>query len=163
MKIFGLSGYSNSGKTTVALALIKSLRARNYTVSTAKGIHLADFVINEIGSDTWRHLEAGAETAIARTHDETVQFWNKPLPFSQMLQQFSTDFVLVEGMKSEKIPKILCAKEMSEIEQLQNEYVFAISGIIANQCSQINTQPVFHYKRDIEKLADLVEEKALLL
>ncbi len=80
-----------------------------------------------------------------------------------MLQQFSTDFVLVEGMKSEKIPKILCAKEMSEIEQLQNEYVFAISGIIANQCSQINTQPVFHYKRDIEKLADLVEEKALLL
>ncbi len=37
--------------------------------------------------------------------------------------------------------------------------MFAISGIIANQCSQINTQPVFHYKRDIEKLADLVEEK----
>jgi molybdopterin-guanine dinucleotide biosynthesis protein B len=163
MKMFGLSGYSKSGKTTVALALIKTLRERNYTVSTVKGIHLDDFVINEMGSDTWRHLEAGAETTIARTHDETVQFWNSALPLSKIIHQFSTDFVLVEGMKNEKIPKILCAKDVAEITLLKNEYVFAVSGLIANYCSEFERNKVFHYERDIEQLADLVETNSLVI
>jgi molybdopterin-guanine dinucleotide biosynthesis adapter protein len=160
VKVFGVSGYSKSGKTTVVLALIRALRSRNYTVSTVKGIHLADFVINTIGSDTHRHLEAGAETSIARTHDETVRFWNSSLDFTKIIQQFSTDFVIVEGMKKEKIPKILCLKNKEEMEVLMNEHVFALSGILANQYKEIAGEKVFHFQKQIHELTDLVVEKA---
>ena len=160
MKIVGISGFSNTGKTTLVVELIKSLKVKGFTVSTMKGIHLSDFYLNQPDSDTWKHLQAGAVTAIARTQHETVQFWKNSLSFQEIASVLKTDFVLVEGMKKEPIPKILCAKEVQEFSELINDDVFALSGIIGNQIKSFQDMPVYNVKKDIEKLTELVMQHA---
>jgi molybdopterin-guanine dinucleotide biosynthesis adapter protein len=59
MKVLGLSGYSNAGKTTLATALIPALKARGARVSAIKHAH-AEFDIDQPGKDSHRLREAGA-------------------------------------------------------------------------------------------------------
>ena len=58
-KVFGISGWKNSGKTGLAVRIVTELTARGYHVSTIKHAH-QDFDIDKLGADSWRHRQAGA-------------------------------------------------------------------------------------------------------
>ena len=58
MKVFGIAGYSGSGKTTMLEALIPFFVARGLRVSMIKHTH-HDFDIDKPGKDSWRLREAG--------------------------------------------------------------------------------------------------------
>ena len=63
MKVFGLIGWSNAGKTTLMINLLPELIGRGIKVSTMKHGH-HDFDIDKAGKDSYRHREAGASEVL---------------------------------------------------------------------------------------------------
>ena len=58
-RVFGITGWKNSGKTTLTEKLVSELVRRGWTVSTVKHAH-HEFDIDKPGADSFRHRQAGA-------------------------------------------------------------------------------------------------------
>lgn len=159
MKVVSVAGYHHTGKTTVVVNLIKELRIRGYSVSSIKDIHSEKFTMEKIGSNSWKHWEASQNVVIARGLEETYQIWHQQLNLKQMLAKLETDWVVVEGIKSAPLPRIICAENEQQLSELIDGTVFAISGKYANDNTQYDDLKVFKADEDIKQLTDLVENK----
>ena len=73
MKIIGVVGWKNTGKTTLIEKLIKEFNLRNLTVSTIKHSHHRISVDKE-GTDTFRHFNAGARETILASKKKWIKF-----------------------------------------------------------------------------------------
>ena len=159
MKVFSVAGYHHTGKTTLVIELIKELRRRGFKVTSIKDIHNEDFTMEKKGSNSWKHAQASGNTVIARGISETYQIWNRQLSLNEMLSHLESDFVVVEGMKSVALPRIICAKDEEQLKELVDGTVFAISGIYADEHDKYGDLKVFRYKDQLKELTDLVIEK----
>ena len=159
MKVLSIAGYHNSGKTTAVINIIKELKKRRYKVVSIKDNHSKDFRIDEINSNTWKHWKASNDVVFARGLNETYQVWHKQLELNEMLHHLQADYVIVEGMYDVALPKIICAKNKDELDELVDDNVFAISGVYANNYAQYKELPVCKSKDDISKLVDIIEKK----
>ena len=109
-RIFGISGWKNSGKTGLAVRLVAEFTRRGYRISTIKHAH-HDFDIDKVGADSYRHREAGAHevTIVSGTRYAIMhELRGAPEPsFDEILARLApADLVLIEGYKREPIPKI---------------------------------------------------------
>lgn len=110
-KVFGVTGWKNSGKTTLTTRLIAELTKRGYKISSIKHAH-HKCDIDKPGTDSYRHREAGAgEVALvaagvrwAVMHECTTE--EEPLLDDILPMLSPCDLVLVEGYKKEPFPKI---------------------------------------------------------
>ena len=103
MKVVAIVGTKKSGKTTVAEALIRSLRDYGH-VGTIK--NMQDHPVDK--GDTRRHFEAGAEVVIG-LGDRQIKVTRKgnlELALTE-LQKDGMDFAIVEGFKFSNLPKIV--------------------------------------------------------
>lgn len=118
-RIFGITGWKNSGKTTLTERLVAEFRRRGKRVSTVKHAH-HDFDIDHEGTDSFRHRAAGAgEVAIvsgrrwALMHE--LDGAAEPTLDEVIARLAPCDIVLVEGYKANDHRKIevrrLCARE----------------------------------------------------
>jgi len=160
MKVLAVSGVSSSGKTTVIEMIIKELKERGYRVGTIKDIHFEDFAIDQKGSNTWRHLQAGAEQVIARGFHETDILIPKRMEYEELVRYFDQDFLVIEGMPEAPVPRILCAHSEEELAERWTEQVFAVSGRIAERIKEFNDIPAINALTHIKDLVDLIEVKA---
>ncbi len=110
--VFGVTGWKNSGKTTLVTRLIAEFAGRGYRVNSIKHAHHA-FDIDVPGTDSFRHREAGAtEVAIvsgtrwALMHE--VRDNDVPTMDEIIARLAPADLILVEGYKRETQPKIEC-------------------------------------------------------
>ena len=68
MRLYGVTGWKNAGKTGLMERLVSEISARGLTVSTVKHAH-HDTDIDQPGRDSHRHREAGArEVMLATPH-----------------------------------------------------------------------------------------------
>lgn len=109
-RIFGISGWKNSGKTGLTVRLVAELTRRGYRISTIKHAH-HDFDIDKPGADSFRHREAGArEVAIVSDKRFAImhELGDEPEPrLDDILARLAPcDLVLIEGYKREPVPKI---------------------------------------------------------
>lgn len=109
-RVFGISGWKNSGKTGLTEHLVSELTRRGYRISTIKHAH-HDFDIDKPGADSFRHREAGAtEVAIVSGTRFAImhELRNEPEPpLADILARLAPcDLVLIEGYKREPVPKI---------------------------------------------------------
>ena len=72
--IITVAGLKKSGKTTVASALIRELRARGFRVGSVKTIRHHPLTLDASGADTRRHAEAGAEFTVVLLDEELAYF-----------------------------------------------------------------------------------------
>ncbi|NHK30128.1 MAG: molybdopterin-guanine dinucleotide biosynthesis protein B [Asgard group archaeon] len=162
MKIIIIVGYTNSGKTSTLLEIIKELVSRGYEVNTVKSIHIDGFSIDQEGKDSWRHQQAGATVTATRSDVETAILYQKSMNVKELIPFFDADYLILEGFAKEKnIPRILCAKNIEEIDDRFNESVFALSGIISNEMQEYNGIKVINGLTNVKELVDLVEKKAI--
>jgi len=111
MKVIGIAGYSNSGKTHLIERLIPALKARALNVSVVKHVHHS-FDIDHPGKDSFRHREAGAyEVLVASRHRLALmrEFGRETqLSVHHLLAELhrDVDWVLVEGFKSSELPRL---------------------------------------------------------
>src|SRR5436305_12097702 len=110
MRIFGLAGWSGSGKTPLLAGLIPELVARGLTVSTIKHAH-PEFDLDRPGKDSWRHRQAGASevmVASARRWALMHELRGAAEPsLDELVARLSpVDLVIVEGYKRHPHPKL---------------------------------------------------------
>ncbi len=110
MKVAGIVGWHNSGKTTLVVALVRELTARGYRVSTVKHAH-HEFDVDTPGKDSWHHREAGAAEVMVGSSKRWVLMHelrgSKEPELDELLSHISpVDLVLVEGFKNASHEKI---------------------------------------------------------
>lgn len=110
-RVFGVTGWKNSGKTTLVVRLVEELVRRGYKISTIKHAH-HKCDIDKPGADSFRHREAGAgEVALVAAGTRWAimhECRDEPEPLlGDILPKLSPcDLVLIEGYKKEGFPKI---------------------------------------------------------
>jgi len=106
--IVSFVGYSNSGKTTFLVKVIKALKKRGYRIGVIK--HDGhDFAIDHVGTDTWRHGQAGADVVCIASAQQlaVVRRTVKPLALDEIISSIKdVDVILTEGFKHEQKPQI---------------------------------------------------------
>ena len=103
MKVFGLAGWRNSGKTTLMVRLVSLLTGRGLRISTVKHADLS-FDIDQPGKDSHRHRTAGATEVVvasARRWALIHELREEPEPdLGELLKHMAeVDLVLIEGFK----------------------------------------------------------------
>lgn len=158
MRIIMVKGFSKTGKTTTVTQIIRELRRRGYSVGTVKDIHFQGFAMDHPGTDTYKHAEAGAERVTALGERETDILFSRRMDINAVLKYYKEDFVILEGDCGVVCPIILTAGTTDDIEKRLTGEVVAISGKIAEECWEYKGIPVVNCLKEVEKLADLVEE-----
>ena len=109
MKVYGVIGWHNAGKTTLVEQLVADLTARGLAISTVKRSH-HPIDPDPPGTDSHRHRAAGAhETLLASPGRFTLtQESRGPEPdLPALLARLApVDLVLVEGFKRGPQPRI---------------------------------------------------------
>jgi molybdopterin-guanine dinucleotide biosynthesis protein MobB len=109
MKIYGVIGWKNAGKTSLMERLVAEFTARGYTVSTIKHVH-HDVDLDQPGKDSHRHRAAGArEVILAGAHRFALMVEHRAgePPLAQVISRLApVDLVLIEGYKRDSHPKI---------------------------------------------------------
>ena len=111
MRVFGVVGWKNSGKTGLMERLVAEYTARGLKVSTVKHAHHSVELDSE-GKDTWRHRKAGAGEVLLATSKRWVLMHeigesDEEPPLDRLLEHMTPcDIVVVEGFKRFPHPKI---------------------------------------------------------
>ena len=110
MKIYGVIGWKNAGKTGLMERLVAEITGRGFAVSTIKHAHHA-FDLDRPGKDSHRHRAAGAGEVLLASHQRWAllhEIGAGPEPeMAELLAKLAPcDLVLVEGYKRDAHAKV---------------------------------------------------------
>lgn len=109
MKIYGVIGWKNSGKTSLLERLVAEISGRGFSVSTIKHVHHS-VDLDQPGKDTFRHRQAGAREVVLASADRfalMVEHRGPEPELPAVLARLApVDLVLVEGYKRDAHPKV---------------------------------------------------------
>ena len=158
MRVFGIAGFKNSGKTTLIVALLRILTGRGFKVATIKHAHHR-FDIDHPGKDSYRHRDAGAEEVIVSSQRRWAhirELGDQPEPpLDEFLGRIGpVDLVLIEGFKHSAQLKleVRCSgsKEPMLAESDQNVCAIVSDAPLAN-----SSVPVLD-RADVDGIADFI-------
>ena len=163
MKIFGIAGWKNSGKTTLVEKIIKDLVNRGYTASSIKHAH-HEFEIDKEGKDSYRHRQSGASQVIVSSENLWAMISSQAYENDKALEKLlgkldPVDFIIVEGYKTEKHPKIECYRLGCQKNPLI-ESDASIIGIVHDLKDFHSEQEQFKFN-EIKKIVDFIERMAV--
>ncbi len=110
MRVFGVVGWKNTGKTGLMERLVAEITGRGFSVSTLKHAHHS-FDVDQPGKDSYRHRTAGATEVLlssrnrwALMHENRAE---EEAPLERLLARLApVDLVLIEGYKRDGHPKV---------------------------------------------------------
>ncbi len=110
MKVYGITGFKNAGKTTLTERLVTEIAGRGFSVSTVKHAHHA-IDVDTPGKDTFRHRAAGARQVMLATAARwalmtELRGAEEPELADLLTRMDPVDIVLVEGFKRGGHPKV---------------------------------------------------------
>lgn len=110
MRVYGVTGWKNAGKTGLMERLVTEITGRGLTVSTIKHAHHG-VDVDQPGTDSHRHRMAGASEVVLASAQRVAlmqELRDAPEPsLADLLERLSpVDLVLVEGYKREAHPKV---------------------------------------------------------
>lgn len=157
MNVIGIVGWKNSGKTTLASALIRELSSRGLTVNSIKHAHhMVD--VDQPGTDSYKHRDAGAREVIlaggqrfAIMHE--LRGAAEPTLDELLARLSPCDWVVVEGFKTHTHAKIEVNRREGSRSQLFNEDPSIIA--VASDYAAEFSGPVFDIN-DIPAIADFI-------
>jgi molybdopterin-guanine dinucleotide biosynthesis adapter protein len=109
MKVYGVIGWKNSGKTSLMERLVAEITERGFSVSTVKHVHHS-VDLDQPGKDTFRHRQAGAREVVLASAERLalmVEHRGAEPELPAVLARLApVDLVLVEGYKRDAHPKV---------------------------------------------------------
>ncbi|MDB5659654.1 MAG: mobB [Cypionkella sp.] len=109
MRVYGVIGWKNAGKTSLMERLVAEITRRGFTVSTVKHVH-HDVDLDQPGKDSHRHRAAGAsEVVLASAKRFAIMREHRgaePDLAAVLSRMAPVDLILVEGYKRDAHAKI---------------------------------------------------------
>lgn len=110
MRIYGVTGWKNAGKTGLMERLVTEITGRGITVSTVKHAHHT-FDVDHPGKDSHRHRVAGATEVLLASRNRfalmhELRDEEEPTLEDLLAKLLPVDLVLVEGYKRDRHPKV---------------------------------------------------------
>jgi molybdopterin-guanine dinucleotide biosynthesis protein B len=158
--LFGLTGWKNSGKTTLAAGLIRELARRGCIVTALKHAH-ENFDIDHPGRDSFKLREAGARRVVLSSPKRWAvmhELRDEPEPrFGELLSEVGPcDLVLIEGFKNEDFPKLEIRREGASSREPLVSMVPQVVAIASDCPAQEREDlPIFHID-DVAGITDFV-------
>ncbi len=160
-KVFGIVGWSGSGKTDLTCRIIKYLTKKKICVSSIKHSHHT-FEIDKKGKDSFKHLQSGSNEVIIFNEKKWAQIsalQTKKIRFDEIIKKISkkTDVILVEGLKHNKTPKLEVVRKKNSKPLIceNDDYIKAIVfDEIFTKLSKIDL-PKFKFN-ETRKIADFI-------
>lgn len=158
MKVIGVAGFKNAGKTTLVEKLVSHLAGKGYRISTVKHAHHS-FDIDHEGRDSFRHRKAGASEVAVISRERTAIIHElrgeKEPTLEEVLSALKPcDLVIVEGYKRDVHEKIEVRNLALDHPELAGDdptvIAIAATGAIANA-----PVPVFD-RDDVASLATFI-------
>lgn len=161
-RVFGITGWKNSGKTTLTEKLVTEFTRRGLKVSTVKHAHQG-FDIDKQGTDSFRHRAAGAsEVAIVSMNRWALMHemrGEEELTLEAILARLSPcDLVLVEGFKKDRHEKIECRRMEARDRSPLFGSVPGIVAIASDHPLDDEVLPVFALD-DVAAIADFIQSR----
>lgn len=158
MKVWGVTGWKNSGKTGLMERLVSEFVRRGYRVSTVKHAHHV-FDIDHPGRDSYRHREAGASEVLLSSRKRwALMHENRgedEATLDELLAKLGpADLVLVEGFKRESHPKIEAHRSETENPLIAPDDD-SIRAIASDSGATAAGRPTFALD-DTEAIADFI-------
>jgi molybdopterin-guanine dinucleotide biosynthesis protein MobB len=157
MRIYGVVGWKNAGKTGLMERLVTEITGRGFSVSTVKHAHHA-FDVDHPGKDSYRHRVAGATEVLLASGKRFAlmhELRGTPEPsLDELLARLApVDLVLVEGYKRDAHPKVEAfrAETGNPLIATDDPTVRAV----ASDCPQTLDRPVFDLN-DTVGIADFI-------
>lgn len=109
MRVYGVIGWKNSGKTSLMERLVSEITGRGFSVSTVKHVHHT-VDLDQPGKDTYRHRQAGAREVVLASADRLAVMVEHRGPEPELpavlARMAPVDLILVEGYKRDAHPKV---------------------------------------------------------
>lgn len=118
MRVFGITGWKNTGKTGLMERLVSEFTRRGLSVSTLKHAHHT-FDVDHVGKDSYRHRAAGAREVLLSSRKRWAlmheNLGEEEASLDLLLARVTgADLVLIEGYKTDNHPKIEAHRGASE-------------------------------------------------
>lgn len=157
MKVFGIVGYKNTGKTGLMERLVTEITGRGLTVSTIKHAH-HNFDVDHAGKDSFRHRAAGASQVLLSSSNRwalmsELRGAEEPKLDDLLAKMTPVDLILIEGYKRDGHPKI-------ETYRAETNGTLLVSNdptilAVASDCAVATDQPTFDLN-DTHGIADFI-------
>lgn len=156
LRVVGIAGYREAGKTRTVEGLVKELVGRGHRVGTVKHVPKEGFTLDQPGKDTWRHARAGSEKIACLSPGELAVMEKREAELEEiLLSMLGLDFVVLEGFRrSEGLAKIMVARSEEEASDLDDDFTIGFVG------HGVEGKPALG-PEEFDSLADLVEERAI--
>lgn len=156
-KVFQVTGYQNSGKTTVMEKLITTCKKHGLTVGTIKHHGHGGFPDRvSVQKDSDKHRLAGANVAAVEGNGVLHLEARKPSWYLeeiiQLYNHFGLDIILVEGYKSHFYPKAVLLRDEKDSNLLAE--LNHIEAVICRQPLNLDTNAPFFRFDELEPFLD---------
>lgn len=157
---FGITGWKNSGKTTLAARLITELTRRGYTVCAVKHAH-EGFDIDQPGRDSYALRAAGAQRVILSSPKRWAVmhelYGAEEASFEQILSQAGDcDLIVIEGYKREAFAKLEVRRAAAVSREALSTVIPSVVAIASDHPEEeTDNLPIFQLD-DVAGIADFV-------
>ena len=160
-KIFGIVGWSGSGKTDLTSRIIKYFVKKKILVSSIKHSH-HNFEIDKKGKDSDIHLKSGSNEVIIYNKNKWAlisQMQKKNVKIDEILDKFQkeTEIILIEGLKYSDFPKIEVVRSKINKPLIFKEDKNVVGIVIDKDINYLKNidLPVFNFM-ETEKIGNFV-------
>lgn len=116
MIAMGVVGWKDSGKTTLATEIVRAFAAAGKRTAVIKHTHHG---MDMPGTDTHRHLIAGAASVAGTGPESTAVIWPEEINTRRLAALMNTDILIVEGGKSLGwLPRIIVPRRDDSAEDI---------------------------------------------
>ena len=91
--------------------------------------------------------------------NDTVIMMDSRMSAEALLKYYKEDFIILEGDCGIKCPTIITGRNTDDIDKRMCDEAIAISGVIAETMQEYRGFPVINGRKEVERLADLIEKK----
>ncbi|ABG32900.1 molybdopterin-guanine dinucleotide biosynthesis protein B [Roseobacter denitrificans] len=157
MRVYGVVGWKNAGKTGLMERLVTEICGRGFTVSTVKHAHHV-FDVDQPGKDSYRHRSAGATEVLLSSRKRFALMHElrdeaEPALDALLAKLQPVDLVLIEGYKRDAHAKVEAfrAETGNGLLAAHDPTIKAVASGVPLDLDR----PVFDLN-DTEKIADFI-------
>ena len=157
MRVYGVVGWKNAGKTGLMERLVTEITGRGFTVSTVKHAHHT-FEVDHPGKDSHRHRVAGASEVMLASRNRFAlmrELRGAPEPsLEELLGHLApVDLVLIEGYKRDAHRKVEAHRAGTGNPLIATDDV-TVRAVASDVPLELD-RPVFHLD-DTRAVADFI-------